>query len=191
MTSIKKIKDFFLRVWRDPVWSKVISVGILGLIGLFWAKLTHHSWKEVYSFVISILSFKLPIYLFLSVIALYVITIKLIQLFKKKKDSFWDQQMGNYTFKELHNILLTTEMPLRTTGMKISGQLPPSENFLSLFQVYYIFLNKGVGIEDNLHDGGYLYSVFAPRMVGFGLVDEYQEPVHNLLSAPPNFGHKN
>ncbi|MEG1007835.1 MAG: hypothetical protein RSO15_16395 [Bacteroides sp.] len=30
-------KDFFLKIWRDPVWSKVISVGLLGVIAAIYA----------------------------------------------------------------------------------------------------------------------------------------------------------
>jgi hypothetical protein len=39
---------------------------------------------------------------------------------------------------------------------------------------------KQSGIEDNLNDGGYLYGIFAPHMVGFGLVEVYQKPDSNL-----------
>ncbi len=33
----KKNKSFILGVWRDPVWSKVIAIGIVALIGVSWA----------------------------------------------------------------------------------------------------------------------------------------------------------
>lgn len=32
-------KEFLLKIWRDPVWSKVISVGVLGVIGTIYALL--------------------------------------------------------------------------------------------------------------------------------------------------------
>jgi hypothetical protein len=175
-----KIKEVFLKIWKDPVWSKVISVGILGLFALLWAKITNHSWDEIYLFIIKGLSFRLPLFVFLSIIALYFIVKKCIQLFKNRKHPFWDEQIGNYTFKELYNILLTENMPVQTVGMQITGRPAPRDDFLFLFRVYYTSLNKGFGIEDNLDDGGYLYSVFAPRLVGFGLVNEYQKPDENL-----------
>ena len=175
-----KIKEKFLRIWKDPVWSIVIATGILALIALAWAKITNHSWKQIYSLIIELLSFKLPLFVFLSIIALYFIAKKCIQLFKNKKDKFWDEQMGNYTFKELYNILLTETMPVRTKGMEMFGHVAPTDNLLFLFRLYYISLNTGFGIEDNIDDGGFLYGVFAPRMVGFGLVEEYQKPNNNL-----------
>jgi len=174
------IKKTFSKTWKDPVWSKVIAAGILASVGLFWAKITNHSWEEIYAFIIFVLSFKFPLFIFLSVIAFYFIIKKCIQLFRNKKDSFWDEQMGNYTFKELYNILLTENLPIPTVGMQISGRPAPTDNLLFLFRLYYSSLNKGFGIGDNLDDGGYLWSVFAPRMVGFGLVDEYQKPDENL-----------
>jgi hypothetical protein len=186
MNMIAKAKEHFLKIWRDPVWSKVIAAGILGAIALLWAKLTNHSWKEIYYFIISSLSFKLPVFLFLSVFALYFIIAKCIQLLKKRKDAFWNEQMGNYTFKELYNILLTTTMPVSTNGMKVTGRQAPNDNFLLLFRVYYTALNTGVGIEDNMQDSGYLYSVFAPQMVGFGLVEVYQKPDNNLPEVSDN-----
>ena len=177
---MKKAKEIFLTIWKDPVWSKVISVGILGLIALVGAKLTHHSWNEIYLFIIAVLSFKVPLYVVLSTIALILAILMIVRFFKNRRDPFWDQPIGNYTFKELYNILLTQTMPVATTGMKISGQPAPPDNLLHLFRVYYTFLNKGMGIEDNIQDGGYLYSVFAPRMVGFGLVEIYDKPDNNL-----------
>jgi hypothetical protein len=176
----RKIKEVFFKIWRDPVWSKVISVGILALIGITYAKITNHSWNEIYDLIITNLSFKIPLFVFLSIIALYFIIKKLIQLFRKRKSSFWNEQIGNYTFKELYNILLTETLPIQTQGMKMSGRPAPTHDLLTLFRIYYSQLNKGFGIYDNLDDGGYLYAVFAPRLVGFGLVDEYQKPDENL-----------
>ena len=178
--NFKSIKEGFLTIWQDPVWSKVISVGIIGLVALAWAKITNHTWTEIYDFVLSVLSFKLPVYLFLSTIALYFIVKLCIKLFRKGKDPLWDEQIGNYTFKELHNILVTETLPVRTRGMEMGGIPAPTDNCLTLFRLYYITLNKGFGIGDDIGDRGYLHSVFAPRMVGYGLVEAYQKPDDNL-----------
>lgn len=191
-----RIKQTFLKIWEDSVWSNVISTGIIIAIPLGWAKITNHSWSEIYKFLISVLSFKLPLFVFLSVIALFFIGKKIIQLFKKRKDPFWDEQIGNYTFNELYNILLTETLQARTRGMAWSGRDAPSENLLSLFQIYYSTLNIGFGLGNNIDDGGYLYGVFAPRLVGYGLVDEYQKPDDDLPNRTDVayktsvFGHK-
>jgi hypothetical protein len=177
---MKKIKEIVLKIWKDPVWSKVISAGILGLIALLWAKLTHHSWNEIYLLIINVLSFKVPIFVTLSVIAVILAVLKGIQYFRRRKDPFWDEPMGNYTFKELYNILLTQRMPATTVGMQISGRAAPNEDLLFLLRLYHIYLNKGIGIADNIQDGGYLYSIFAPLMVGYGLVEVYDKPDDQL-----------
>lgn len=180
MKTWSRIKQNFLKIWKDSVWSNVISTGIIFAIPIGWAKITNHSWNEIYQFLLKVLSFKFPLFVFLSVIALFFIIKKSIQLFKKRKDPFWDEQIGNYTFKELYNILLTETLPVKTTGMTWSGRDAPTDNLLSLFQMYYSILNVGFGLDNTLEDYGYLYSVFAPRLVGYGLVDEYQKPNNDL-----------
>jgi hypothetical protein len=177
---MKKFRGEFLKIWKDPVWSKVISAGAIALIVISRAKFTNHSWKEIYDFVLSVLSFKLPIYLFLSIVALYFIIKACIRLFMQRKDPLWDGQMGNYTFKELYNILLTETFPVTTMSMKISGTPAPTYNLLLLFRTYYTYLNKGIDFDNNIHDGGYLYNALAPRLVGFGLVEAYQKPLNDL-----------
>ena len=178
--KFKSIKERFLKIWKDPVWSGVISTGILALIVLVWAKVTNHTWAEVYGFVIGVLSFKLPIYLFLSIIGLYFIVKLCVKLFKKRKDPLWDEQMGNYTFKELYNILITETFPVTTMRMQMSGMPAPIDNLLILFRIYYTYLNKGIDFDDNIEDGSYLYSVLSPRLVGYGLVEAYQKPLNDL-----------
>lgn len=178
--NFKSINEGFFKIWKDPVWSKVISAGIIALIVLVWAKITNHTWEEICGFVLAVLSFKLPVYLFLSVIGLYFIVKLCVKLFKKKKDPLWDEQMGNYTFKELYNILITETFPVETMRMQMSGMPAPKDDLLILFRFYYTYLNKGVDFDDNIQDGSYLYSALAPKLVGYGLVEAYQKPLNDL-----------
>ena len=175
-----KTSAYLLAIWRDSVWSKVISAGIIAGLALLGAKLANYSWPDIYHFILAALSFQLPLYLYLAVFGLYFIFQKSIQLFQKKKDPFWDVPIGHFTFKELYNILLTTYLPVSTRSMKIAGQAPTSDHFLTLFRAYYSYFNRGVTIEDRIDDGGYLYAFFAPQMVGYGLVEVYQRPDSNL-----------
>jgi hypothetical protein len=172
--------SFLLKIWKDSVWSNVISVGIIFLIGLVGAKVTNHSWSEIYSFIIKVLSFQAPIYLFLSAIALYFVARLIVNLVKKRKDPFWDEQMGNYTFKELHNILLLNKWPVQTAGMAMVGKKAPEDDLMFLFRLYYPILTKGVDFYDNVDDAQYLYGALAPKLVGFGLVEAYDKPNENL-----------
>jgi hypothetical protein len=180
MIQFIKIKERGLKIWKDPVWSKVIAAGILSLIAIIAAKFTNHSWQEIYNYAIQLLTFNVPIYGLLSLIAIYFITKLIVKFFRKRNTSFWRENIGNYTFKELYNILLTEKLPIATRGMEMFGQLAPDDDLLTLFQLYYIHLNTGVEFDDNIGDGYYLYSILAPRFVGFGLVDSYQAPIRNL-----------
>jgi hypothetical protein len=88
------------------------------------------------------------LYLFLSVIGIYFTIKKSIRLFKKKEP-----------------------LSIGTTGMEMSFMKPPEDNLLFLFTVYFMPLCTGLEYNTRLKDGGYGYGVFAPRMVGYGLVD--------------------
>jgi hypothetical protein len=178
--NLKSIKEEFLKIWKDPVWSKVISAGIIAFIAIVWAKITNHTWSEIYDFIINVLSLQMPVYIFLSTIGFYFIVKLCIKLFKKKRDPLWDEQMGNYTFKELYNILITETFPVSTMGMQMSGRPAPTDDLLMLFRMYYTYLNKGIDFDSNIHDGGYLYGVLASKLVGYGLVEAYQKPLRDL-----------
>ena len=51
-----KVKEILLSIWKDPVWSKMISAGILALIAVAWAKLSHKSWLDIYHSIVTFLS---------------------------------------------------------------------------------------------------------------------------------------
>lgn len=174
MENLKKLWELVLKIWKDSVWSKVISAGIIILIGTLWAKYSNYTSQQIYDFVIFILSYKLPLFVFLSIIAIYFLIKLVIKLFKRKADPIWDEQVGNYKFKELYRILANQNLPIRTVGMGYSGRKPPEDDLLNLFHMYSAFLNKGVNLDDDYGDGGYLYGVLAPKLVGYGIVDKIE-----------------
>ena len=174
MERLKTIWKVIVRIWKDPVWSKVISAGIILLIATIWTKYSNYSIQEIYSFIIIILTYKLPIFVFLSIIGIYFVIRLLTKLFKRKIDPIWNEQVGNYKFKELYDILSNQNLPVSTTGMKWAGKDPPKDDLLTLFWANSIFFNKGINLDDNLEDGGYLYGVLAPKLVGYGLVDKIE-----------------
>jgi hypothetical protein len=82
------------KIWNDPVWSKVISVGILGLISLGYIKFV--SVTEKISFKESLqqlFELKIPLVYVLVAIVLFLI---LKRLFRKKKTS----NTNSYTNKQ-------------------------------------------------------------------------------------------
>lgn len=195
MDRLNKIWDGFLKIWKDPVWSKVISAGIILLIATIWTKYSNYSGQDVYDFFILLLAYKLQVFVFLSIIGLYFLTKLLIRLFKKKIDPIWDEQVGNYKFKELYQILSSQNFPVGTVGMRWAGRKPPEDDLLTMFHTYITFFNRGLNLDDNLEDGGYLYGVLAPKLVGYGLLDKIetknlQIDVMDIKYQTSEFGHK-
>jgi hypothetical protein len=174
MDRLNKIWVAFLKIWKDPVWSKVISAGVILFIATIWTKYSNYSSQEVYEFFILLLTYKLPIFVFLSIIGLYFLIKLLIRLFKKKNDPIWDEQVGNYKFKELYQILSNQNFPVGTIGMSWSGRKPPEDDLLTMFHYNSTFFNRGLNLDDDLGDGGYLYGVLAPKLVGYGLLDKIE-----------------
>jgi hypothetical protein len=174
MNKLKKFWNVLLRIWKDPVWSAVISAGIILIIATIWTKYSKYSSQQIYDFLIFILSYKVPVFVFLSIAGIYFLTKLAIRLFNRKIDPIWDEQVGNYKFKELYKILSNQNLPIGTVGMGYSGKKPPQEDLLTMFHAYTTFFNKGIKLEDDNDDGGYLYGVLAPKLVGYGLVDKIE-----------------
>ncbi|UYQ92201.1 hypothetical protein MKQ68_19115 [Chitinophaga horti] len=56
----EKVWPGMQNVWRDPVWSKLISTGIITAVIFAWAKITQQSWGDIYGFVLRLLTFPVP-----------------------------------------------------------------------------------------------------------------------------------
>ncbi len=170
---MRKIWSKILIIWKDPVWSKVIATGLIFIIAYIWAKFSKFSLADIWDYVIVILSIKVPIYFILSIIGLVYIIILIIRFFKPK-DNIGNEPMGNFTFKELYLILQNQNLPFGTHSMSFSGTPPPQDDLLTLFHLYMPYLNSGVTIERPHDDGGYLYGILCPKLIGYGLVDKIE-----------------
>lgn len=178
---MKEIKEKFILIWKDPVGSTLISAAIIAFITLVWARFSNYSWHDIYTWILMVLNYKLPLYLFLSSIGLYVIIIGAIRKIKFKKNRIFDEKVGNYTFKELVQIMQRETLPIHTRGMEMSGRAAPEDDLLLLFKVYYFWLIPGINEGDPIgEDGGYVHSMLAPKFVGYGLVETYTHPYPNL-----------
>jgi hypothetical protein len=193
--SENKVWKLIKRIWKDSVWSKLIATGLILTFTTIWTKYSTYSLSDIYNFIIDGLTYRTPVFVFLSIIGLYFITKLLIKLFRKKTDPIWDEQVGNYKFKELYEILSNQNYEVGTVGMGYSGQRPPKEDLLTLFYNYSPILNRGVNLDDNLDDGGYLYGVLAPKLVGYGLVNKIESKnlqidVMDIKYETSEVGHK-
>lgn len=177
MNKLKKenrILTFIKRIWKDSVWSKLISIGLISLIASIWTSYSNYSVRDIYIFFIKGLMYKIPVFVFLSFVGVFFIVKLLVKIFRKKTESIWGEQVGNYKFKELYEILSNQNCPIETVGMEDYGIKAPIEDLLTLFHKYSLILNRGVNMENDLGDGGYLYAVLAPKFVGYGLVNKLE-----------------
>lgn len=187
--------SFIKKIWKDSVWSKIISAGLILLIATIWTKYSQYSIENIYDFLISGLTYKAPVFIFLSAFGAYFIINFFLKLLRKKPDPIWDEQVGNYKFKELYKILSNQNYPVGTVGMEHSGIKPPNQDLLKLFHAYSPMLNRGIDLDSHLGDGGYLYGVLAPKLVGYGLVNKLESKnleinVMDIKYETSEVGHK-
>ncbi len=167
-TKIKE-KKFFQRIWADPVLSKVISVIIVALLTILYSFIVSIfekiSFKEA---LINTLNFKIEVYKFL-IFAIISILIFVIYYYwrKKRKKTFGnfdiEQKVGNFTFRELYNALLTYKI-------KTEYEVPEKDelDILNLFIIYQRPLNMGVDWESQ----DFLYYKLGPLLMSYGLTEK-------------------
>ncbi len=167
---MNKFYAWLTSMWKDSVWSKVISVGILALIGMFWVWYKNTTLREIYELGFQFLNFKIHIYFLFLLIGIYFIVAVSRRYFKKKKNSIYNEQIGNYKFKELCKILEGERLNYRNLNMEINGAHPPDISLLEQFYSFSSIINAGISI-DSYHDtNGYLWGIFCPKMMQYGLV---------------------
>lgn len=167
---LKKIWTWIKSIWKDPVWSKVISAIIIASGIAIWARVENKSLADICQTVLNLFNFKVPLYFVLSLLGLLLVFPLLKRLFKKKQDPIANVIVGHFTFQELFNILVDDKIEYGTNGMSWSGQKPPSENVLTQFDMFAPIINRGVDFESRLDDAGYLYGILCPHLLKYGLV---------------------
>lgn len=177
--NFKKSWETIVKIWKNPVWSKVIAAGIIFLIAYLWERYSNYTFEDMYNYFISFLNFKTPVFVFFVIIALYSIVYFLIKIFKKKTDPIWEERVGNFIFKELYEILKNKNLPVQTKGMEFSNRKAPGEDLLTMFYTRSTYFNRGIDLDDNIGDGGYTYGVLAPHLVGYGLIDKIEYNYRN------------
>jgi hypothetical protein len=169
------LKEKLLTIWKDLVWagfiSTVLSAAFLALVGLLWILLGNHTFAETYALVLKALAYRVPVYVFLSLLGAYFIVKLLLKLVKKKPDPIWDLEIGNYRFGELFDILSSNFLPVQTRQMQWNHTQPRTDNLLMLFMLYNTFLNRGISLEYPNDDGGFGWGILSIRLMEYGLVN--------------------
>lgn len=183
MSDKKKIeyKGLIQRLWNDQVLSQIISVGILSLLTLLYSFFVT-IFKDI-SFgqaLTDTLTFKFELYkilIFIAVaVSVYILIYKWRQRRNKRIGKFdIEQKVGNFTFRELYNALLThkIETPMNLMGPGMERQT----DLLILFILYQRQLNLGAEWE---HDH-FTHYVLGPTLMTYGLTEKV--PTTNKLDS--------
>ena len=135
-----KYKGLFQRIWNDQVLSQIISVILLSILTLLYslAKTIFEkiSFKQA---LFDTLCFKIEIYKILIFIVVAVLIFILVYKWRQKRNKRIgrfnvEQKIGNFSFRELYNALLTRkiETPENLKAPGIDDKL----NLLTLFILY-------------------------------------------------------
>ncbi len=92
------------KIWQDPVWSKIISVGILGIASLGYAKFLSITEKLTFKEAFNkMLEIKIPIILVMTIIGMYWIIIWIFKKSFKKSNNYYTKKQEK--FREFNRIL--------------------------------------------------------------------------------------
>ncbi|WP_269225594.1 hypothetical protein [Flavobacterium eburneipallidum] len=166
-----KYKGKFESIWTNPVWSKVISAGIIASITILYS-IVKNAFEDIsiYEAIIKVLNFQIEVYLYLMFsvfsIAIYFIINYLRKKINKKHLGFdLDQRIGNFTFRELHNALLTHFIE---TPERLQYNAPPTIDLLTVYKIYARIFNQGVQWEDDMDT----YYKIGPILMSYGIIEK-------------------
>lgn len=169
------------KFWHDPVWSKVIYALILFLIGLVYSFFST-LFKKVsfHDAFIQTINYDLPIYLVFIIISIGLIVYGIVYKLRMKRKRHVgrfdvEQKIGNFTFRELYNALLThkIEAPINLVGVIQEKEI----NLLNLFILYQRQFNLGVEWEGD----DFSYYTLGPLLMSYGLTEK--APTKNKMDS--------
>jgi len=176
-----KYPGFLNKIWHDPVWGKVIYAGFIFIAGLVYSFIATLSKKISFndSFIQTI-NYSLPLYVIFIILAIAIIVYGVIYKIRQKRKRHIgkfdvEQKIGNFSFRELHNALLTHEMEAPMGMLKfLQGN---KIDLLTLFILYQRQFNLGVEWEGDT----YTYYTLGPTLMSYGLTEK--APTKNKLDS--------
>jgi hypothetical protein len=166
-----KYPGFLNKIWHDPVWGKVIYAGFIFLAGLIYSFIATLS-KEIsfYDAFVKTINFTLPLYVIFIIVTLAVVIYAIIYKIRQKKKKHIgkfdvEEKVGNFTFRELYNALLTHEIeaPLEMLQYLKDGKI----DLLALFISYQRHFNLGVEWKED----HYSHYTLGPTLMSYGLTE--------------------
>jgi hypothetical protein len=172
------VKEWFFKIWKDPVWSKLIAetfkswgpIIIPVVAATIWRLIDKDSAFAFVNFLLKFLLLPLPLYVSIGLFILYLLVKKYNN--RVKDPILKEQSTQNFTFKQLYDILSKNFLIDKTPEM-IQGDMDRvNDNLLILFYQYSNYLGRGItvsypGIEI---DGNYGWAILAPKLVSYSIV---------------------
>lgn len=189
MLSYSKAEEWFLKTWKDSVWSKVIAASIIGIFGT-WSYCAFNGFK---AFVRCILLLELPIYIFILIaMAIYLVKLAIQKLLREEiagalPYDINQEIVGDYTFGQLVNILSNTTIAENTYMMEHNDMDFSKVDVLTLFNEFYSYLNKGVSNSSVFDECGLLWGILAPKLVDYKLMKIVEQVIYTEKEVPPTF----
>lgn len=166
----------FQRLWNDQVLSQIISVFILWTITTLYALL--QSIFNKVSFIqifLATINFQIELYKILIFFAISVLIFIVIFKWRQRKNKYFgkfdiEQIVGDFSFRELYNALLTHRIDLPAS---LRSSQPDSKcDLLTLFILYQRQLNIGIEWDHPGDQGNFMYNSLAPTLMTYGLAEK-------------------
>ena len=185
MLSFEKTEEVFFKIWKDPVWSKVIAGGIIGGIAGIgaWAAFARASFNIVLAYITCILTIQVSLFWIL-LISWAILFIPYIwnKIYPKPSlpaDSYniSNEVIGDYKLGELIEILSKEKVTQRTRLMDLHNIYFDKDDLLKLFKEFYTDLNRGVSGTSHFDEYGFLWGVLAPKLLDYGLTKKVDQAI--------------
>jgi hypothetical protein len=168
-------KNTLYNVWKDAVISKLIANWIWYIVP-FMATLIFSYFKkeEIYSSLKSLMFLDIKLYVLIIFLVLSLIIRKIYFKFSTKQKKhikhFQSQQIGNYKFPDLNNVLLTTVITLPKYYESILGL--NELDLLTCFRMFISRFNMGIGWDHAGDEDGFLYYQLGPILMSYDLCEK-------------------
>lgn len=182
LTQKKETKNLFFNFWNDSVFSQIIANGILVSIPFITALIVKSiDRKSISDIFHNFLSLEIKLYILLLItivfLILYYIYLRIIKSKKQLENSILNQTVGYYTFRDLNNILLTTEIELPTDLAFKAGT--KNIDLLTAFQIFIPYLNSGIDWDHSTSEGSFIYYNLGPILMSYGLCEKTPSLLNN------------
>lgn len=177
-------KNTLYNVWKDPVISQIIANWIWYIVPIIATLVfSYYKKEEIYLNIKSLMFLDIKLYILAVFISLSLILRKIYFKFcskqKKQIKHFQSNQIGNYRFPDLNNILLSTVIILPRYYQNILGV--DELDLLTCFRMFISRFNMGIGWNHPADEDGFLYYQLGPILMSYDLCEKITSLENNQV----------